>query len=621
MRLLHRPSKLFFMGLCVVWLGSAGRQSAQTPAMSVTPADSTIHVGETQQFTASSAITPTGVSAGGEYTCVRLPDGTARCTGRNQFGQLGDGSFMNSAVLVAVNGLTTAARVAAGDEFACALLADGTAKCWALGEKGQRGDGTFNQFSGVPVAVSGLTNAVSLAGGYNHACALLADGSMRCWGDNASGQLGNPSTPTGSSVPVTVSGINDAIAFTTGAFHTCAVPADRTLRCWGLNEQGQLGDGSRTNSSTPVTVSGISGVVAVAGGAVHTCAVLTNGTVRCWGENEFGQLGDGTNSSSITPVQVAGITGASAISAGWRHTCAVLTNGTVQCWGQNDFSQLGDGTTTSRNIPVQVSGISGAVGVTAGWWHHSCAVLDNGTVRCWGVNEWGQFGSGTTTSSTTPVTMTGTGVTWTSSNPAVATIDATGRATGVSQGTTTITATDSTGATASATLKVLDRLILTVARAGAGSGSVTSNPAGINCGTDCSEIYDGGSIVTLTATAATGSTFAGWIGCDSASGATCTVTMNTARAVTATFDLQRVVLTVSKTGLGADMGSVSSSPSGINCGGDCYEPYNFDTVVTLTASPSILLTGWSGCDSVSGATCTVRMTSARSVTASFVALP
>jgi alpha-tubulin suppressor-like RCC1 family protein len=621
MKLSRRPSNLFILGLCSLWLGLAGRQHAQAPALSVAPANPTIHVGQTQQFTASGAVTPTNVSAGGEYTCVRLPDGTARCTGRNQFGQLGDGTFTNSPVLVSVSGLTTAARAAAGDEFNCALLADGTAKCWALGEKGQRGDGTFDMFTGVPGAVSGLTNAVSLAGGYNHACALVSDGSMRCWGDNAYGQLGNPSVATGSSVPVTVSGINSATAFITGAFHTCAVMADRTLSCWGQNEQGQVGDGTRTNASAPVTVAGLTGVAAVGGGGVHTCAALTNGTVWCWGENEFGQLGDGTNFSATTPVQVSGITGAVAVSLGWRHSCALLSNGTVQCWGQNEFGQAGDGTTTNRNTPVQVSGITGAVGITAGWWHHSCALLGNGTVKCWGVNEWGQFGNGTTTGSTTPVAMSGTGVTWTSSNAAVATIDAGGRATGVGQGTATITATDSTGATASTTLTVLDRLVLAVTRAGAGSGTVTSSPAGINCGTDCSETYDSSSTVTLTATPATGSAFAGWSGCDATSGATCTVTMNTARTVTAIFDLQRFVLTVEKAGLGAALGTVSSSPSGINCGADCYEPYNFDTLVTLTASPSLLLTGWTGCDAVSGATCTVRMRSARSVSANFLGLP
>ena len=143
--------------------------------MSVTPANPTISVGQTQQFTASGASTPTGVSAGGEYTCVRLPNGTAQCTGRNQFGQLGDGSWADFSVLVPVSGLTTATRVTAGDEFACALLANGTAKCWGLGESGQRGDGSFGTFALTPVSVNNLTGAVGLAAGYGHACALLSN--------------------------------------------------------------------------------------------------------------------------------------------------------------------------------------------------------------------------------------------------------------------------------------------------------------------------------------------------------------------------------------------------------------------------------------------------------------
>src|SRR5439155_8096657 len=143
--------RLKLVASCVValWLMLVGQRA---DAVTVTPANPAITVGQTQQFTASGARAPTAaVSAGGQYTCVLLPDGTAQCVGRNQFGQLGNGTLDDSSVLVAVNGLTAATRIAAGDEFACALLGDGTVRCWGLGESGQRGDGTFGTFAPSPV--------------------------------------------------------------------------------------------------------------------------------------------------------------------------------------------------------------------------------------------------------------------------------------------------------------------------------------------------------------------------------------------------------------------------------------------------------------------------------------
>jgi alpha-tubulin suppressor-like RCC1 family protein len=611
------PLTLFASALCVLWLGLTG-EMAQAP-LTVTPADSTISVGETQQFTANGAVAPTHVTAGGEYTCVGLPDGTAQCTGRNGFGQHGNGTIDNSTRLGPVSDLTTATQVIAGDEFACALLTNGTAKCWGLGESGQRGDDSFSTFALNPVTVNGLTGAVALAAGYGHACALLSNATLRCWGENREGQLGNGTIANpGTAHPVAVNGISGATAVATGAYHTCALLNDGSVRCWGRNHQGQLGNGTVTSSSTPVAVSGLTQVVAISGGGVHTCAVVADGTVQCWGESEFGQIGNGTTATWTTPVQVTGISNAVDVSLGWRHSCALLEDGTVRCWGQNSFGQLGNGSTAHATTPVPVSGITGAVGITAGWWHHSCGLLGNGTVRCWGSNEWGQFGNGTTTSSLTPVTMQGTtALTWTSSNTAVATIDATGRATGRSPGTTTITATDTSGRTGSTTLTVqgTSNSTLSVVKTGSGTGRVTSSPPGIDCGSDCSESYANAADVTLTASAAGDSSFTGWNGCDSVSGVTCTLMMTGARTATAAFELQRFVLTVSKTGMA---GQVGSSPAGISCGADCSESFSIDTVVTLTASPSPFFTGWSGCDTVSGATCTVTMTSAKSVSARFL---
>ena len=184
-------------------------------------------------------------------------------------------------------------------------------------------------------------------------------------------------------------------------------------------------------------------------------------------------------------------------------------------------------------------------------------------------------------SSSTPVPMTGPGVTWASSNTSVATIDATGRATGVNPGSTTITATDGGGANASTTLTVsgpTGQFTLSVVRAGSGASSVSSNPPGINCGSDCSEPYNSGTNVTLTATATGGSTFASWSGCNTVSGPTCSVTMNAAKTVTATFNPPRFLLTVSRTGAGSSNGSVSSSPPGISCGADCSS--------SMTAAPA-----------------------------------
>src|SRR6266540_3054391 len=468
--------------------------------------------------------------------------------------------------------------------------------------------GQTQQFTatGVDIATAGA------AGDY-HTCALLQNGAARCWGLNSTGQLGDGST-TNSATPVAVVGIAGAAAVTSGGGHTCARFPDGTVECWGQNDVGQLGNGSTTNSATPVTVSGITTATVVSSGYFHTCAVLQDGTVRCWGDNTYGQLGDGTTiippavrggpstAHSATPVTVSGISTAVTVSAAdGFHTCAVLQDGTVRCWGDNSTGQLGNGSTTNSSTPVTVSGITTATVVTSGY-NDACALLQGGSLQCWGINSYGQLGNGTTTDAHTPVAVAGIGVTWTSSDSTVATINATGLTTGVSPGSTTITAT-SGGRSGNTTLTVVGRPTLSVVSAA--SSTITSSPPGIDCGTTCSAAYDSGTVVTLTATPATGSIFTGWSGCNAVSGTTCTVAMSAATSVTVTFTLQRFTLTVNKAGIGS--GTVTSSPPGIDCGATCSAAYDSGTVVTLTATPATgsIFTGWSGCDTVSGTTCTV----------------
>ncbi len=352
------------------------------------------------------------LAVGGSFTCALLEAGRVRCWGRNGSGQLGNASTTDRNRPVSVLGLRDRVRqIAAGGDHACAVLEDRTARCWGSNTFGQLGNSS-PAASSMPRHVLGLPRqAVAVAAGGFHACALLEDGSLRCWGSNTSGQLGDGTTRARFRAARVVNLGGRAIAVTAGWGHTCAVREDGAVFCWGSNFAGQLGDGTTQERHTPVRVRNLGGqATAVVAGNAHTCALLRDGSVRCWGINWTGQLGNGTTQNSSTPVRVVNLGGkAVALAAGNDHTCALLQDGSVRCWGDNSRGQLGDNTQTSRNRPVQVVNLGGrAKSITAGT-VHTCAVLTNGKVRCWGDNAYGQLGDGTTISRRAPVNVVGLG--------------------------------------------------------------------------------------------------------------------------------------------------------------------------------------------------------------------
>jgi len=253
-----------------------------------------------------------------------------------------------------------------------------------------------------------------------HTCALTSiPGAAYCWGRGESGQLGVPPPATTcltdggpyscSMVPVPVGGGLTFETLAGGGAHTCALTVDGAAYCWGNNAYGQLGDGSTTNRNVPVQVAGGLTFASIDAGASHTCALTSVGNAYCWGRNNRGQLGNGTTNGSTVPVAVTGSMTFQFVAAGGfsiGHTCALTAAGAGFCWGENEKGQVGDGTTRDRSIPRRIAGGLTFLSIDAGF-RHSCGRANTGTVYCWGSSGAGQLGNDTNSMSTVPAKVFG----------------------------------------------------------------------------------------------------------------------------------------------------------------------------------------------------------------------
>jgi surface protein len=373
------------------------------------------------------------VSTGERYSCG-IVDGVVYCWGSNTDGRLGSGDLDDRTTpqVVANNGdvftNSEVEMVSAGKEYACVIKV-GAVFCWGNNEFGQLGDPDAGNLpepdddqpgSVVPVEVvpgDGFMNenVTSVKAGGESTCAIEG-GSVYCWGNNEYGQLGNGESGGTSGTPVKVlagGGFTNTnvTAIAVGEYHACALQGG-SVYCWGRNNRGQLGIGSTTDSVTPVKVSngamGNNNVTAISSGRSFMCAIKS-GSIYCWGQNDEGQLGDGTDGINRTePVKVLdgamGNSNVTGVATGDKLTCALLT-GSVYCWGSNNRGELGDGTTDNSTEPVKV--LDGAMdnsevtGIATGD-EHACA-LKVDDFYCWGRNNRGQLGDGTTVNSSVPV--------------------------------------------------------------------------------------------------------------------------------------------------------------------------------------------------------------------------
>lgn len=370
------------------------------------------------------------VDAGDKHTCAILADRSVHCwgiggDGRLGYGTTGDIGDAADAGPVDLGPGRSARAFAAGFDFSCAILDTGAVRCWGGGANGRLGNGStapvLTPAAGAPVDFGPNLTATAITAGYQHACAILSDGSVRCWGLGTAGRLGYGSQASvgdneqvASVAPVDLGAGRRAVAISAGWYHTCAIRDDGQLLCWGYGAYSQLGypgtasvgDDETPGAVGPVPLNGHA-VRAVSAGDSHTCVILDDGSARCWGLGTYGRLGYGstatvTTAAAAPPINLGPGRSAAAISTYLGHTCAILDSGDVRCWGLGGNGRLGygnqdgvgddPGETPASAGPVPLAGHQ-ARAITVGI-SHTCALLDDASMRCWGFGGDGRLGYG-----------------------------------------------------------------------------------------------------------------------------------------------------------------------------------------------------------------------------------
>ena len=359
------------------------------------------------------------IQMGYTHACTLFEDGKLKCWGSNSddswdwgirtIGETVPTRWVPNLPFVNLGSGKTAKAVSLGDKHTCAIRNDDSLVCWGRSTTRQLGiNSTLDQTTPPtnPINLGSGKTAVAVAAGGVHTCALLNDGSVKCWGSRAKGTLGNGvvlnrsiSTPQA----VSLGSGKTAKIIASGHDNTCAILNDDSLVCWGGNNDGRLGLGDTTERSTPqaVAVGGTVRAISLSLGG-HTCATLTNNSLKCWGRNWYGQVGDGTTISKNSPTAISLGSGktAKSLTLGYAHTCAILNDDTLKCWGSagdDELGQLGSGeddnlaTPPSTAVDLGTNKSARQIGTGTDF---SCALLNDHTVKCWGGNYDGKLGAG-----------------------------------------------------------------------------------------------------------------------------------------------------------------------------------------------------------------------------------